>query len=141
MKTKFLNTVIVVLLSALAIAGCNKEKEDLYEFDGYIVGFVPCTVQYHYRIGYEIISSNLKDTLVTYNLSDEKFQMPASVIGSSGETLYKIPESFFQASSSRYELKIKGTFRFAKDNEVPTHLCADYLAINYKTVIFTIATK
>ena len=141
MKTKILNTVIVALLSALAIAGCNKEREELSEFDGYIVGFVPCTVHHHYRIGYEIISSNLKDTLVTYNLSDEKFQIPASVIGSSGETLYNVPESFFQTSTSRYALKIKGTYRFAKDFEVPVLGCNDDLSLNYKTVIFTSATK
>lgn len=149
MKSKILNTAIVVLLSALAIVGCNKEKEELYEFDGYIVGFDPCSVIHHYRIGYVIISFDLKDTLLTYSLSDSKYKMPTSVLGNSADTLYKIPESYinngwgsyyFQATS-RYEFKIVGKYRYAKSDEISFQICSDFFPPNYKRVIVTSASK
>lgn len=148
MKTKFSKTAIVVLLSALAIAGCNKEKEELYELDGYIVGYEPCSVNHYYQIGYIVISADLKDTLMTYSLSDSKYKMPASILGNSADTLYKIPESYFKNSwgpmfqiSSRYDFKIKGKYRYAKDYETPVHLCTDDVMLDFEKVIITSATK
>jgi len=149
MKTKFLKIDAFVLLFALGISGCKKEKEDLYDFDGYIVGFDPCSVIHHYRIGYVIISSDLKDTLLTYSLSDSKYKMPASVLGNSADTLYKIPESYinngwggyyFQATS-RYEFKIIGKYRYAKSDEISFQICSDFFPPNYKRVIVTSASK
>jgi hypothetical protein len=149
MKRKNYSTVIVVLLSVLALAACNKEKEDLYKFDGYIVGFDPCSVIHHYRIGYVIISSDLKDTLLTYSLSDLKYKMPMSVLDNSKDTLYKIPESYinngwggyyFQASS-RYEFRIIGKYRIAKNDEISFQICSDFFPPNFKRVIVTSASK
>lgn len=148
MKTKFLTTGVFVLLFALGISGCKKEKEELYELDGYIVGFDMCSVNHHYQIGYLIISADLEDTLMTYSLSDSKFKMPASILGNSADTLYKIPESYFKNSwgpmfqtSSRYDFKIKGKYRYAKDYETPVHLCTDDVMLDFEKVIIKSATK
>ena len=148
MKTKFLKLGAFVLLCALGIAACKKEKDELYEFDGYIVGYEPCSVNHHYPIGYVIISADLKDTLITYSLSDSKYKMPASILGNSADTLYKIPESYFKNSwgpmfqtSSRYDFKIKGKYRNAKNYEIPIHLCADDVMLYFEQVIITSATK
>jgi hypothetical protein len=149
MKTTLLKISFIFLLLSLMGAGCEKEEENLIKLDGYIVGFDPCTVNHHYRIGYIIISTDLKDTLVTYNLSDKTFKMPASVLSQSSDTLYKIPESYFNNGwgcmflqvSSRYEFKIKGTYRYAKENEKSTHLCTNDLSPDFPQVIIASASK
>ena len=149
MKTTLLKISFIFLLLSLMGAGCEKEEDkNLRNLDGYIVGFDPCTVNHHYQIGYVIISTDLKDTLVTYNLSDETFKMPASVLLQSPDTLYKIPEFYFNngwggmfQASLRYEFKIKGTYRDAKENEKSIHLCTNDLSPNFKQIIITTATK
>lgn len=149
MKTTILKISAFVLLIALMGAGCEKdENNNLRELNGYIVGFDPCTVNHHYRIGYVIISTDLKDTLVTYNLSDETFKMPASVVLQSSDTLYKIPESYFKAGrgnyfpeSARNEFKIKVTYRFPKEEEKTAFICNNDLFLNYEQIIIISASK
>ena len=150
MKTTFLEISVFALLFALMGAGCEKDEDkDLRELDGYIVGFDPCTFNHHYRIGYVIISTDLKDTLLTYNLSDETFKMPASVLLQPSDTLYKIPESLFQnafggmflQSSSRSEFKINGTYRYPKENEKSYPLCTNDVFLNFTQIIITSASK
>lgn len=130
-------------------AGCEKnEDNNLRNLDGYIVGFDPCTVNHHYRIGYVIISTDLKDTLVTYNLSDDIWKMPSSVQLNSSNILYTIPESYFKAErgyyfpeSARNEFKIKVTYRYPKEEEKTAFICNIDLFLNYKEIIITSATK
>ncbi|HAQ18485.1 MAG TPA: hypothetical protein DCR40_04525 [Prolixibacteraceae bacterium] len=150
MKITILKISVFVLLLSLMGAGCKKDEDkNLKELDGYIVGFNPCSVHYHYRIGYVIISTDLKDTLATYNLSDETFKMPASVLFHPSDTLYKIPESYFKngwggmyfQASSRYEFKVKGTYRYAKENEKSTQVCTNDLDPNLEQIIIISATK
>ena len=149
MKTTILKLSAFVLIFALMGAGCEKKEDShLRDLDGYIVGFDPCTINHHYQIGYVIISTDLKDTLITYNLSDKTFKMPASVLLNSPDTLYKIPESYFKNSwgcmfqaSSRYEFKIKGTFRYAKEDEKSIFECTNDLFLNYEQIIITSVTK
>ncbi len=150
MKTTILKISVIFLFLSLMGAGCEKEGDkNLKELDGHIVGFDPCTVNHHYRIGYVIISTDLKDTLITYNLSDKTFKMPASVLLNSPDTLYKIPESYFNngwggiylQASSRYEFKIKGTFRYANEDEKSIFECTNDLFLNYKQITITSAAK
>ena len=149
MKTTILKLSAFVLIFALMGAGCKKnEAKNPGELDGYIVGFDPCTFNHHYPIGYVIISTDLKDTLITYSLSDKIFKMPASILLNSPDTLYKIPESYFRNSfgavfqaSSRYEFKIKGTFRYAEEGEIRANLCTNDLFLNYDQIIITSVTK
>ena len=149
MKTMLLKISFIFLFLSLMGAGCEKyENNNLRELDGYIVGFDPCTVNHHYRIGYIIVSTDLKDTLVTYNLSDETFKMPASVLLQSSDTLYKIPESYFKAGrgdyfpeSARNEFKIKVMYRFPKEEEKTAFICNNDLFLNYDQIIITTATK
>lgn len=130
MKKIVIKLTLIILLSLLFI-GCDKDDTELNYVEGYIVGFDPCTINHQYRIGYVIISKDFKDTLVTYNLSDNVFKMPASIISNSSETLYKIPETYFQnyrnsayfPESVRYEFKIMVSYTNANENEKVFNLC------------------
>ena len=154
MQTKKLKllTILLFLLPLCVVllgAGCDDDDENnLKELDGYIVGFDPCTVNHHYRIGYVIVSTDLKDTLVTYNLSDETFKMPASVLLQPSDTLYKIPESYFKAGrgfyfpeSARNEFEVKVTYRNPKEDEKSIFECTNDLFLNYEQIIITSVTK
>jgi len=121
--------VLSLLLIMTTTYGCKKDTNDLIHTEGYIVGFDPCTINHHYSIGYVIITGDLKDTLITYNLSDDTYKMPASVISNTSDTLYNIPEGYFSnyrnsayfPTSVSSRLKIKFTYRYAfKEEKVIT---------------------
>jgi hypothetical protein len=122
---------IVILIGLLSIK-CEKDNLNLKHAEGYIVGFNPCTINHHYRIGYVIISTDLKDTLITYNLSDASFKMPASIMLNPSDTLYKIPESYFQnyrnsaylPIETRFDYKVKVTYAYATEVEKIFHECS-----------------
>ena len=63
---------------------------------------------------YYIISENLKDTLLTYNLPDDLFEFPLAFFG------YEASEHSF-----RYDFKIKFTYRMAKEDEKILVACPD----------------
>lgn len=155
MKTKTFLFMGITLFLLIAGVGCKEEKDD-NEFkstEGYIVGFDPCTVNHHYRIGYVIVTTDLKDTLLTYNLSDATFKMPASVICNISDTLYKIPEVYFRnfrnsayfPTSVSSQLRIKFTYRNAFEKEQVFNMCttdinqADFN--NAEQVLIKSATK
>ena len=152
MKATLLKISAFVLLFVLMGAGCVKDKKvqtkNPGEFEGYIAGFQPCDFYHHYQIGYVIISTDLKDTLITYSLSDKTQKMPSSVLLSSPDTLYKIPESCFKNSfgfifqgSSRYEYKIKGTYRDAEHDEIIGNICTNDILLNFTQIIITSVSK
>ncbi len=149
MKTTILKISFIFLFLSLIGAGCEKEENNnLKELEGYIVGFDQCTYNHHYRIGYVIVSSDLKDTLVTYNLSDDVWKMPSSVQLNSLDTLYTIPELYFKAGrgyyfpeSARNEFRIKVTYQYPKEDEKSFHLCTNEVTLNYEQIIITSATK
>ncbi|MBU8891993.1 MAG: hypothetical protein KOO66_04395 [Bacteroidales bacterium] len=138
---------------------CEKDDDEPIKLaEGYIVGFDPCTINHHYRIGYVIISTDLKDTLVTYNLSDSIYKMPANVISNISDTLYKnisdtlykIPESYFQnyrnstyfPDSLRYKYEVKILYLIANENEMIFNLCTtDILFLHFIQVIIKSATN
>lgn len=123
--------LILIILPCFLFAGCEKEGIKYNNTEGYIVGFDPCTINHHYRIGYVFISTDLNDTLITYNLSDEVFKMPASVLLNPTDTLYKIPESYFQNYSNsayfpieaHYKFKIKITYKPAIEEDKVYNMC------------------
>jgi hypothetical protein len=59
---------------AISLCYCAK-KEDGISKDCYLVGFDPCSYATH-QIGYVLISSNLQDTVITYNFPDSLFTIP-----------------------------------------------------------------
>ncbi|MCY1633071.1 hypothetical protein [Marinifilum sp. D737] len=135
MKTIKLKPLIMLLFICLCLGvGCDKDedKKEVKNLEGYIVGFDPCRINHHYRIGYVIISEDLKDTVVTYNLSDPIFKFPASVCIILSDTLYKIPESYFNnymnsayfPKAVRYEFKINIKYVNANENEKIFNLCS-----------------
>src|SRR4030042_6768165 len=97
-----------LFLISLLLAACKKEDDNLYQIEGYIVGFEPCTIRHNYDIGYVIISSDLRDTLLTYNFPDN---------------IYDFPQEYFQnyfnsgyfPSLARYEFHVQITYSIAKD--------------------------
>ena len=151
MNMKSYKHIVLSLLIAMTTnIGCKKDDNDLIHTEGYIVGFDPCTINHHYRIGYVIITGDLKDTLITYNLSDNTYKMPASVISNTSDTLYKIPEQYFQnfrnwpffSDTLRYNYRIMFSYSLAKDNELIFNLCTtDILFLSYPQVIIKSATK
>lgn len=124
--------LIVFLCGIIIFAAfsCEKDEQSVKYATGYIVGYDPCTINHHYRIGYVIISQDLKDTLVTYNLSDIVYKMPASVVFNS-DTLYKIPWLYFQnyfgtpyfPDTLRYKYGVKVSYSIAKESEMVYNLC------------------
>lgn len=118
---------ILALMAFSCKENGNDDEDDgvLLTAQGYIVGFDPCCVNHHYRLGYVIVSEDFIDTLVTYNLSDETYTMPASVVFKSN-TLYQIPELYFQnfactayfPDSLRFKYGVKVSYRKATENEL-----------------------
>ncbi|RPH25544.1 MAG: hypothetical protein EHM93_19925 [Bacteroidales bacterium] len=150
---KNIKQIVTLVIGLTTAFSCKKDDIDLKQAEGYIVGFDPCTINHHYRIGYVIITADLKDTLITYNLSDNTYKMPASVMCSTSDTIYKIPEGYFSnfrnsayfPKSVQYEFKIKLVFTKANENEMVFNVCthdinqADFN--NAKQVIIKSATK
>ena len=146
--------VIYILLSIFLISQLLSCSEDevtkVRHTEGFIVGFDPCTINHQYRIGYVIISKDEQDTLVAYNLSDETFELPGSVLSNELDTVYKIPEEYFQNyrnstyfhDSLRYKYAVNISYRMAKENEKIYFVCtADiiFLPLYPQVVIKSIA--
>jgi hypothetical protein len=153
MKINKLITICVIFL--LQLISCCKEEEnnELKQAEGYIVGFDNCTIRHQYKIGYVIVTSDLKDTLITHNLSDSIYTMPANVFLYKTDTLYQIPWEYFQdfvnsaylPIETRYNYSIKITYTLATEEEKVFHLCAhDIFTAQFRKaiqVIIKTATK
>jgi len=139
--------ILLPLVIAITIAySCKKNCNDreLIQAEGYIVGFDPCTINHQYKIGYVIITADLKDTLMTYNISDDSYKMPANVMYGTTDTLYKIPELYFSNFRSwpffpntlRYKYGIKFSYLIANENEKIYYPCTtDILFLPYPQII------
>ena len=147
MKNLFLKSIL--LASVLLCINCSNDDDNLIENKGYIVGFDPCTVSASYRIGYLIITEDLKDTIVTYNLSDKTHKIPASVLLRTSDTLYKLPESNFEnfrsspffEDSLRFNYPINFSYYLAGENEMIFNLCTtDIISLNAPQVIIKSAS-
>lgn len=135
----------------LLISSCAKDDDDMLpEKKAYIVGFDPCTINHSYRIGYVIITEDLKDTLITYDLSDETFNMPASILSNSKDTLYKIPEVNFEnfrgspyfSDSLRYKYRVNLGYRLANDEEMVSYVCTtDIISLVLPQIIINSVSK
>jgi hypothetical protein len=130
--------LILILLGFLFIMCDRNDKDKIPQNEGYIVGFDPCSYQHNYKLGYAIITTNLKDTLMTYNLPDSIFIFPP-------EYFYNYFNSGYFPSKARYEFKIKFTYTIANKDQQVYNLCttdinaADF--INSVQVIMTSVTK
>lgn len=138
-----------LFLILLLVVSCSSDDDMSIEKRAYIVGYDPCTINHHYRIGYVIITEE-KDTLVTYSLSDKSFKMPASVLLNPNDTIYKIPESYFEnyrnsvffPNSLRYKYPVAISYSSAKENEMVYNLCTtDMIFLNFPQVIIKSITK
>lgn len=137
----------------IVVTACNRgDKSDskIYSLTGYIAGFAPCTIDNQYRIGYIIISEDEVDTLEAYNLSDDVYKMPASIITNQSDTLFKIPWIYFQnyrssvyfPDEARYQFKIKIKYRYAKENEKVIYWCTtDVFFTDFPQIIVMSASK
>jgi hypothetical protein len=147
MKTKFLNWLFAIVL--ILLFGCSKEPDnEIVYTDGYIVDYNSCAA-FKERgettakaRGYYIISENLKDTLLTFNLPDDLFEFPWAFFGYAG-TDYDWKEGG-STLAYRYEYKIRFTYRLAEEEEKIILLCNAFLYDPYlraKQVIIKTASK
>ncbi|MDE5423112.1 hypothetical protein L3073_12910 [Ancylomarina sp. DW003] len=146
---QFLLLALLLVFLMLTAHSCEKDNENYMHKEGYIVGFDPCTINHKYRIGYVIISTDLQDTLLTYNLSDPNYKMPASVLNSQ-DTLYKIPKSSFDnyknspyfPNTLRYKYPVRFSYSIAKEDEMVYNMCtADIISIDFIQMIIKSLTK
>lgn len=147
MKKNFFFYAIAVFL----VYGCSKDDDGtITEKRAYIVGFDPCTINHSYRIGYIIITEDLNDTLITYDLSDETFKMPASILLNSSDTLHKIPEVYFEnfrespyfSDSLRYKYKLNLEYRLASEEETVSYICTtDVISVVLPQIIINSVSK
>jgi hypothetical protein len=135
MKTKFLIGLFAIgLILSFGCSGELKVEGDIDELrdsaiytEGYIVNYNRCvglkergeaTAKAR---GYYIISENLQDTLLTYNLPDDLYEFPLAFFGyapSDYDWIEGSPEPAF-----RYTYKIKFTYRLAKEEEKIIPVC------------------
>ncbi len=108
----------------------DKNNNRVKQSEGYIVGFDPCTVRLdYYDKGYVIISTNLGDTLLTYNFPDRVFDFPAEYFANYMNSGY-FPEF------ARYEFKVQVTYYIAEENQKIYLLCpTDYNQSEFKNAI------
>jgi hypothetical protein len=138
---KFLKSLFIGLILLLQVSCGEKEDFEIFEMEGFIVGFDPCTINHNYRVGYVIISNDFSDTIATYSLSPKEFKMPAPVGLNPNRPLYTIPEQefrYFRDSAYFPEFldspdsliknyPIKVTYRKALEHEIPIIACqADF---------------
>lgn len=136
-------TAITILLIA-SFCSCQREKIQTESLEGFVVGYDPCTISQHYRIGYIIISNDLQDTLLSYNISDPDFRMPASILSDKPDTIYKIPERYFEnfrntpffPDSLRYKYCIKITYLPSEKEELIYNICfTDIIFLSFKQIM------
>lgn len=115
--------VIVVLLPLLFVVfACHKDdSEPVFTTEGYIIGFDPCTIRHPgYDLGLAIVSTDVQDTLVTYNFPDSIYNFP-------DEYFQNYMSSAYFPDSARYEYKIKIEYKKAENDEVVILEClADF---------------
>ncbi|MDR3651786.1 MAG: hypothetical protein P4L34_02300 [Paludibacter sp.] len=145
MKNRMALFVGVIMFFLFGDMGCVDEKIAIQRMDGYIIGYDPCTRQQHSKIGYIIVSVNLNDTVITYNISDATYKMPASILSQIGDTLYRIPENYFESFTyfptiTRNDFKVHITYRYPKQNESYSSPClALYLSGQPHREIITVS--
>ena len=139
-----INLYAPLLVFLILVGSCSKDDNISTEKRAYIVGFDPCTINHSYKIGYVIITKDLKDTLITYSLSDKQFKMPASILLIPNDTLYKIPEAYFNnyrnsiyfPDSLRYKYQVDIDYSFAKENEMVFYVCTtDIISLTLPQII------
>jgi hypothetical protein len=142
MNAKTILVATIGLFFMICGIGCEEEKTAVRRIDGYVIGYDPCTIQQHSRVGYILVSEDLKDTVMTYNIADAAYKIPASILSQSGDTLYKIPESYFKQftyfpTTARYDFKVHISYRYPNVNETYSSPClALYLSgHSYREII------
>jgi hypothetical protein len=109
---KLFNFFFIILL----LFSCSKKENDLKQFNGNIVGFDPCSLKNGIASGYVIISSDKKETLLTYNLPDSLYTFQTNYF------LNYIETSYFPIAI-RYSFPINISYVVAQENQKIYNLC------------------
>jgi hypothetical protein len=129
---------LAVLIFCLFFASCDKKDTETKQTDGYIVGFDPCSLKNNYATGFAIISMNLKDTLMTYNLPDSIYRFPL-------ENFQNYENTGYFPTDLRFKYKIRVTYAIATESEKISLFCLAYINqsefINATQVIIKSASK
>jgi hypothetical protein len=107
--------IISFVIMLTILTSCSK-KEDKISTDCYLVGYQPCTHAYEHK-GYVLISSNLQDTLLTYNFPDSIFKIPPEYFENyvttgyfPDEARYSFKTKYYCRVATRAELIYPGCF-------------------------------
>jgi len=101
------NFIQIIAIFGILVS-CNQEDDNLIkQAEGYILGYNPCSVildgvNGNSAQGFYFVSTNLKDTLLTYNLPKNTFDIPSCYIAS---TEYYVNDYF--PDSARFDFKVK----------------------------------
>lgn len=110
---------IIILFAIIGITSfsCEKEKHEIKQTEGYIIGFDQCEggVLTNDR-GFVIACNNFADTLVTYNLPNTLFDFPQYLFA---DYIY----SFLFPNPEYLNYKIKFQYRFSSEKEKYYPLC------------------
>jgi len=108
---------------------CGKmETEPIHVIEGYIVAYDQCTYAFQVN-GFYIVSTNLKDTILTYNLPDSLFNIPRSYF-------QKYKETPYFADSLRYKFKLRATYALTQENELIYPPCLGIISLSIRVIDF-----
>jgi len=121
--------LVLFIAALLVLYSCGKlETEPIQNIEGYIVAFDQCTAPSRVN-GFYIVSTNLKDTILTYNLPD---------------SLFNIPRSYFQgwmqspylADSLRFKFKLNASYTFTKKEDIYCFPCIGIISTAIRNKYF-----
>jgi hypothetical protein len=145
MKKIILQTTAVMLILAGMIIACGKSDNDDIFLTGiyYVIGYDACSnvtinEETGEAEGYYIVSPDLKDTLLTYNLPKDVFSFPATCFSQSWYTPHWFPDSF------KNSFKMQISYRIASKEEAEFVVCPAIFLIqdvNAKQIIIKSANK
>jgi hypothetical protein len=118
-------SILAPKLSQNAIISLDvNQHSGYYSLDGYVVGFESCSgtrviEQYGEANAYYIISSDLKDTLLTYNFPKDIFHFPLECIKDAN---YMVTPVWFP-DTYRYAFKVHIEYEIVPENEKQYAVC------------------
>ena len=129
--------ILILILTGIVIISCENDvtQNRVITKNAYIIGFDPCTVKHNYDLGYIIVSTDLMDTLVSYNFPDSIVSIPK-------EYFDNYWNSGYFPVYARYKFKISITYRLAAEDEKIYLLCTtdfNYSEFNNAVQVITIS--
>ncbi|MDR3286913.1 MAG: hypothetical protein LBT27_05680 [Prevotellaceae bacterium] len=141
MKTNLLKITATLLIFSLSITSCDKDKQEQeqeqeqeqgqYLGEYYVSGYDACSSvvidgENGEAGGYYIVSEDLRDTLLTYNLPKNIFNFPSSCFST---TNFYTPRWF--PNEFRNEFKMKISYEIASEEDMIFYVCLANVLIQH----------